>query len=85
VSFAAITFCVASQRVFIVVLVVYFVIETFGYTLIFIETMNLLAIVSENIPREYGVETVKIKLSLCSEHQGHEGVLGGRRYSSKHS
>jgi hypothetical protein len=40
VSSAAITLCVASQRVFIVVVVVYFVMtqsETFGYTLVYVK------------------------------------------------
>jgi hypothetical protein len=38
VSFASTTLCVASRRVFIVVIVVYLVIlspETFGYTLVY--------------------------------------------------
>jgi hypothetical protein len=40
VSFAVITLCVASQRVFIVVVVVVYFVrlspETFGYTLVFV-------------------------------------------------
>jgi hypothetical protein len=43
VSFAAIILCIASQRVFIVVYFVILSAETFGYTLVDIQTLKKLA------------------------------------------